>query len=276
MSLANLRYTNIHGSRPGFFWDERAATLEEQVLMPLQDRLEMGMELAELEAKLGAIPYYPPLFEAAFGSREVTRQRIARAVAQFLRALVSVDSRFDRAAAATGGVDYVRPFADFTPQENLGKSLFIVGVDRVAEIGCAHCHLPPTFGMPKSFNNGLALEYQDQGLGELNRPSNDPLTPSNAGKFKAPSLRNVALTAPYMHDGRFPTLEEVVAHYSSGVHPHENVGLAFAEGPPSEHGAQTSGFRLSPPQQAALVAFLKTLTDEPFTSDPRFSDPFLR
>jgi cytochrome c peroxidase len=272
MGLANLAYTILRGSRPGFFWDERAPTLEAQVLMPIQDDVEMGMELAELERKLQASSYYSALFDKAFGSPQVTSDRISRAVAQFMRSMVSFDSRFDRAAASTPGEDDARDFDDFTAEENLGKSLFVDGVQQVAEIGCAHCHIPPTFGMPKSFNNGLDLHYVDQGLGGRDVPTNDPLTINNNGKFKAPSLRNIALTSPYMHDGRFKTLEQVIDHYSSGVHPHENVAVAFAE--VEGEGAKTSGFHLTDRQKSALVAFLKTLTDESFITDPRFSDPF--
>ncbi len=272
MGLANLRYTNFKGARPGFFWDERAATLEAQVLMPIQDRIEMGMELSTLEAKLQKLPYYPPFFAAAFGSPEVTSDRIAKAVAQFLRSMVALNAKFDRAAAAAGG-DYSAAFDKFTEQENLGKSLFIDGVSGVAEMGCAHCHIPPTFGMPKAFNNGLDLKSKDPGLGALGRPTNDPFTPSNDGKFKAPSLRNIALTAPYMHDGRFKTLEEVIEHYSRGVHRHENLGLAFGE---QQGDRATTGFQLTGEQKAALVAFMKTLTDESLISDPKFSDPFVR
>jgi hypothetical protein len=155
----------------------------------------------------------------------------------------------------------------------MGKSLFMNGVGGVAEFSCAFCHVPPTYGMPKAMNNGLELKYKDRGLGALGRPPNDPLGPSNEGKLKAPSLRNIALTAPYMHDGRFKTLEEVVEHYNNGVHPHENLGLAFDE---QDRERGTSGFKFTAEQKAALVAFLKTLTDEEFASDPRFSDPFVR
>lgn len=271
MGLANLSFTVLRGNRPGFFWDERAATLEDQVLMPIQDSVEMGMELAALEQKLQAISYYPALFHKAFGSTEVSSNRIAKAIAQFMRSMVSFDSKFDRAAASSG-VDYSRDFDGFTAEENLGKSLFINGVAEVAEIGCAHCHIPPTFGMPRSFNNGLDLQYADQGLGSRDVPSNDPFTQNNNGKFKAPSLRNIAVTAPYMHDGRFKTLRQVIDHYSSGVHPHENVAIAFTEG--ENVGAKTSGFRLTDRQKSALVAFLNTLTDDRFLADPRFSDPF--
>ena len=164
-------------------------------------------------------------------------------------------------------------FPDFSDEENLGKSLFINGVDRIAEIGCAHCHVPPTFGMPQSFNNGLDRIYADKGLGARNVESNDPFTPNNNGKFRAPSLRNVAVTAPYMHDGRFTSLEQVVDHYSHGVHPHENVGLPIGE---PAVGKKTSGFGFTSKQKSALVAFLKTLTDHRFNQDSRFSDPFVR
>lgn len=273
MSLANLRFSNLGGSRPGFFWDERAATLEEQALMPIQDPVEMGMTLTDLEQKLQKLAYYPPLFKAAFDTQEVTSGLISKAIAQFMRSMLSFDSKFDQGAKAAG--DHVKSFANFTEEENLGKSLFIEGVGGVGEFGCAHCHIPPTFNMPKSFNNGLDLRYKDRGLGARSLRSNDPFSPSNDGKFKASSLRNIALTAPYMHDGRFANLEEVINHYSDGVHPHENLGLAFSEDQ-SDGTEGTSGFRLSDGQKAALIAFLKTLTDEKFISDPRFSDPFVR
>jgi cytochrome c peroxidase len=272
MGLCNLRYSNINGSQPGFFWDERAATLEAQALMPIQDGVEMGMELDALEDRLQALPWYPPLFESAFGSAEVTSERIARAIAQFLRAVESWDSKFDQAAAGTDSL--AMEFDEFSPQENHGKRLFFNGIGGIAEFGCAHCHIPPTFGMRLSLNNGLETEYEDAGLGARDLPPNEPFTPSNDGKFKAPSLRNIELTAPYMHDGRFDTLEEVVAHYSSGVHPHENLGLAFVEEEEAVEG--TSGFGFTESQQASLVAFLRTLTDRDFVTDPKFSDPFVR
>ncbi|MEK6234431.1 MAG: hypothetical protein N2C14_06945, partial [Planctomycetales bacterium] len=271
MGLANLRYVNVMGHRPGFFWDERAATLETQALAPIQDPVEMGMTLKEVETRLERTPYYPPLFKAAFGSPRATSIRIAKALAQFMRSLESWDAKFDRAAPRGG--DYLADFAGFTKEENLGKSIFMNGPDGVAEHGCAHCHVPPTFSMPKAFSNGLDLQYADRGLGALDRRPNDPFTPSDDGKFKASSLRNVELTAPYMHDGRFANLQQVVEHYSSGVRRHENLGLAFED---QEAGQAKLGLHLTAEEQAALVAFLKTLTDRRFTSDPKFSDPFAR
>ena len=274
MALFNLRYTVIRGQRPGFFWDERAETLEAQVLMPIQDPVEMGMKLPELVARLQGLPYYRQLFTSAFGTADVTSERIAKAVAQFMRGMLSFDSKYDRALTASNG-NFSDDFADFTPQENLGKSLFIDGVGGVGEIGCALCHIPPTFGMPRAFNNGLDLKYADKGLGARDVPSNDLFTANNDGKFKSSPLRNIAMTAPYMHDGRFKTLEEVIEHYSDGVHSHVNLGLAFAEDVETT-SKKTSGFALTPKQKSALVAFLNTLTDEKFIADSRFSDPFVR
>ena len=170
-------------------------------------------------------------------------------------------------------VDYSADFAQFTAEQNRGKDLFINGLQGIAEFGCAHCHIPPTFNMPKSMNNGLDLKYADPGLGELGRPSNDPFMPSNDGKFKSPSLRNVELTAPYMHDGRFRTLEEVIDHYSQRVQPHVNLALAF-EG--QEDASGLLGFHFTEQQKTSLLAFLKTLTDQSFVNDMRFSDPFIR
>lgn len=274
MSLVNLRFTNVRGNRPGFFGDERAKTLEDQVLLPIQDNVEMGMKLPQLEAKLDKLSYYFPLFQAAFGSPEVTIDRIAKSVAQFMRSMVSFNTQFDQAAQVVGG-DYPQNFPNFSAVENLGKSLFIDGLDGVSEFGCAHCHVPPTFGMPKSFNNGLDLVYRDAGLGARGVPSNDPFTPSNDGKFKASSLRNIMQTAPYMHDGRFKTLDQVIDHYSIGIHPHPNLGVATIDQEALKNGS-TSGFRYTEKQKAALIAFLRTLTDETFVIDLRFSDPFVR
>ena len=282
MSLVNLRFTNLNGLTPGFFWDERAATLEDQVLLPIQDPIEMGMKLQELIPRLEKLPYYPDLFQAAFGSKSITSKRVARALAQFIRSMVSLDSRYDRAAARKDD-DIV-----LTRLEQKGETLFVEGVGGIAEFACAMCHVPPTFNMPKAHNIGLDLpeinkskrakrsksgKPRDRGLGELGRPSNDSFSKSNDGKFKAPSLRNVALTAPYMHDGRFKTLEQVIAHYSSKVRPHPNLGLAFED---NSSDKRELGFQFTKTQQQALVAFLKTLTDKRFLSDVKFSDPFIR
>ena len=234
MALANARLY-----RSGrFFWDERAATLEAQVLAPIQDPVEMGMPLDRLERKLGATPYYAPLFRAAFGTPEVTRERVARALAQFVRALVSADSRFDRGA--------------LTPEEREGLRLF-TGV-----AGCARCHVPNALAADAARNTGLDADGAagaDSGAGR--------------GRFKAPSLRNVAVRAPYMHDGRFATLEQVVAHYDGGVQPARDLDPRLRG-----RGGAPRALGLDGAQKAALVAYMRALTDSAFLTDPRFADPF--
>jgi cytochrome c peroxidase len=247
MALANARiYPNGR-----FFWDERAPTLEAQVLLPIQDGTEMGMRLDDLVAKLRLTPFYAPLFEAAFGTTEVTSDRIARALAQFVRALVPTDSRFDRAVAAGAPVGPGGPpaLAGFTAQEQLGHQLY------GGRAGCARCHGQATQVMVAPANNGLDAQPADAGAGQ--------------GRFKAPSLRNVAVRPPYMHDGRFRTLEEVVAFYDSGVRagPGTDPRLLAPGGQPVRLG-------LSAAEREALVAFLRTLTDPTFLADPRFASPF--
>ena len=206
-----------------FFWDQRAATLEAQVLMPIQNAVEMGLTLDELVARVGAAPYYPYLFERAFGDAAVTTDRIAKALAQFARSLVSYRSRYDAGLAAAG--DVMPPFPGFTPEENLGKDLFL------RRGGCASCHLfagPPrpgprpnqaVFFIDIATVNGLdaTTGVDDRGAGDVTG------RPQDLGRFKSPSLRNAAITAPYMHDGRLATLADVVEHYRTGVQPHPNL-----------------------------------------------------
>ena len=235
MALANARiYPNGR-----FFWDERAPTLEAQVLLPIQDNAEMGMRLDDLTHKLRVTPFYGPLFQAAFGSSEVTTDRIARALAQFVRALVPTNARFDRAVPAGG----------LTAQEQQGQQLFS------GRAGCGRCHGQATHVMVAPANNGLDAQPADSGAGR--------------GRFKSPSLRNVAVRPPYMHDGRFRTLEEVVAFYDSGVQagPNTDQRLLGTNGQPVRLG-------LTAAERAALIAFLHTLTDETFLADPRFVTPF--
>jgi cytochrome c peroxidase len=199
-----MAVTDARFYRPGrgFFWDERAATLEDQVLMPIQNATEMGLTLDELVTRVGAAAYYPPLFERAFGDRTISADRIAKALAQFSRTLVSYRSRYDVAVAATG--DVRMPLPGFTPEEELGKQVFF-DRDRGA---CAGCHLfngppqPGPLGNQAIFfidiptNNGLdaTTAVDDNGVGGQTAIARD------LGRFKSPSLRNVALTAPYMHD----------------------------------------------------------------------------
>ena len=255
MSLVMARfYPNGH-----FFWDERAATLEDQILLPIQDPLEMGQSLNALLPELQATDYYPPLFAAAFGTPEITSDRLARAVSQFIRSMVSYQSRYDQGRTLTPGPP-TAPFPNFTPEENRGKQIFFS-----PNLGnCAACHGTDAFTAPAPRNNGLNLSYVDNGLGDFTG------NPQHNGLFKVPSLRNVALTAPFMHDGRFETLMDVVLHYDHGVQPHPNLSPQLRESP----GGPPRQLLMSQEDRQALVAFMHTLTDTRFTTDERWSDPF--
>lgn len=260
-------------ARGRFFWDERARTLEDQVLMPIQNKVEMGTDVAALVEKLGREPEYPDLYRKAFGDSRVTKDRTARALAQFVRSLVSYQSKYDE------GVVKVRSrnddFPNFTREENRGRAIFMQR--------CANCHMPgqqeAIFSTQNTQNNGLDADVKVPDLGV----ADVTLDRNRAGHFKSPSLRNVEFTAPYMHDGRFKTLEEVVEHYSTGIKPHPNLDGRLAGpgagggppgGPPGGPGRQVRGFQFSTGDKASLVAFLKTLSDRKFVTDPKFSDPF--
>jgi cytochrome c peroxidase len=247
MSLVNLRYH----PRARFFWDERGGNLEDMVLLPVENRIEMGQDVAKLPSILVRDARYPELFRAAFGDPEITNPRIARALAQFLRSMVSYQSRYDegRASVSSGADD----FPNFTAQENRGKALF--------RRNCSLCHLENQdahFVMVQAVNNGLDEDTRnaDGGVGDIT------LNPRDVGHFKSPSLRNVEVAGPYMHDGRFETLEAVIDHYSSGGKKHPNRDVRI----------QPLNFTAS--EKAALIAFLQTLTDRTFLEDPKFSDPF--
>ena len=251
MGLSDARYYG----RGHFFWDERAATLEEQVLQPIQNAVEMGMTLPALVTRLSAEPFYTNLFAQTFGTTTVTTNRISRALAQFVRSIISLQSKYD-AGLTTG-------FANFTAQETLGRQVFL---GQVGNATCAACHGTDTFSAPNIFNNGLEFPYVDPGVGGITGRAQDQ------GLFKTPSLRNIGLTAPFMHDGRFATLEEVVEFYNSGVVDNPNLSPPLRTPPGQPPGARR--LNLTAAQKTALVAFLKTLTDTNLTTDVRFSDPF--
>ncbi|WP_213522699.1 cytochrome c peroxidase [Nonlabens sp.] len=259
MSLINARWY----ARGRFFWDERAASLEEQVLEPFQDPVEMGMTLAEVVTNVQNQDFYPPLFANAFGSEEITSDKISKALSQFIRSIVSVSSKYDT-GRATVNIPNTN-FANFTTSENNGKSLFF-RPKNLGGLSCIGCHATEAFINPDAgtTNNGLDLVSTDD-LGVFESIAN----PQFLGAFKVPSLKNIELTAPYMHDGRFATLEEVVEHYNSGVqdHPNLNNALKDANGMPQR-------LHLTDQQIADVVNFLKTLTDTDITTDPKFSDPF--
>jgi cytochrome c peroxidase len=248
MTLVNLRYVR----QARFFWDQRAGNLEAMVLLPIQSKLEMGQDLTRLVDALGQDGDYTNLFKNAFGDPAVTKERIGKALAQFVRSMVSYQSKFDEGASKANSVR--DEFANFTVQENRGKALFLRN--------CAICHMPEGqsahFSMVAPANTGLDADAitGDGGVGEMT------LNPRQLGQFKPPSLRNVEVTAPYMHDGRFDALEKVIDHYSDGVKPHPNLD------------PRVEKLNYTPEQKAELLAFLKTLTDRKFLTDPKFADPF--
>lgn len=251
MGLSNSRfYENGH-----FFWDERASSLEEQVLMPIQDATEMGLSLDELETKLANQPYYPILFEEVYGDPEISSEKIADALSQFVRSMVSYQSKYDEGRAQVN-----RPeddFPNFTEIENLGKRVFFSPATN-----CSRCHTSDVFVGDAARNNGLDAVITDLGLGATTGREQDN------GKFKTGSLRNVELTAPYMHDGRFETLEEVIEHYNSGVQNSPTLDNRL------ERNGRAIRMNLTETEKDALVAFLRTLTDNDFITDEKYSNPF--
>lgn len=255
MRLGNVRYW-----RPGtMFWDRRSATLEAQASQPIINPIEMGWDsnaggINALVARLQALPYYQELFTFAFGSSLVTEARIGQALAQFQRAMISSNSRWDTGYAAV--FDATAPnrnlnatLPGFTAEENRGRQLFMTGPGN-GGAGCSACHVPPTFALAgNSQSNGL-----DAGETRI---------------FKSPSLKNVAQSSHFMHDGRFASLAEVVEFYNSGIQP----------GPALDNRLRVPGsgplrLNLSAADKAALVAFMETLSDPVLASDPRFSSPF--
>ncbi|MFQ3229308.1 cytochrome-c peroxidase [Reinekea sp.] len=248
MGLANARFY----PNDGFFWDMRANTIEEQVLMPIVDVVEMGRDLNTLIADLATYAEYPILFTEAFGTPEITEEKLANALAQFVRSIVSYRTKFDEGVAIN--------WDNFTEDEWGGLVFFTSPLAR-----CSRCHIGTLQSSTFASNNGIDLvSTLDLGLGSVTGLAED------VGKFKAPSLRNVALTAPYMHDGRFATLDEVLSHYSTGIKAHPNLdnNLKDSAGNPFTFESSVVNRKLK--------AFLKTLTDEPLRTDEKFSNPFVQ
>lgn len=241
------------------FWDRRVPSVEAQVVLPILDRFEMGFTserggFEALRARMESLPYYPILFEWVFGTPDIDRDRIERALAQFVRSLISTDSDFDRAVEEhfreTGVLRPADLPDDFSDEVRRGYRLFMTAPED-GGAGCVSCHRFPAFQLDaNSFNNGV-----DPTVNHL---------------FKAPSLKNVALTGPYMHDGRFATLREVLDHYAEGIRGSTLLDRRL------QRPDGTFGIPMTPSERDAIVAFLGTLTDETLLADPKFGDPFLR
>lgn len=231
-----------------FFWDGRRNSLEGQAHDPVTNPIEMANKWPEVVARLQSSSKYPDLFFKAFGTHTVDSSLVTKAIAQFERTLISFNSRFDK-------YFYLGDSSALTEQEKNGLVLF------TGKAMCNHCHLTNTLFTDRDIrNNGLDENPKDQGLMKFTGNAVD------RGRFKVPTLRNIAVTAPYMHDSRFKTLEEVVDFYSGKVK-QNSPNL-------DEHMPDFgTGVNLSGQEKAELVAFLKSLTDQDFLTNPKFSDP---
>lgn len=226
-----------------FMWDGGVNHIEIMPIAPLTDSVEMGETLSNIVAKLQAQPQYRERFRRAFGSDSITDQRLLYALAQFMTVLVSGDSQYDRYRQGKGSLD---------AQELQGLELF--------RLHCENCHREPLFTDYSFRNNGIdgASGGDDPGRERIT------LSPSDRSRFKVPTLRNIARTYPYMHDGRMTTLEAVLAHYAGGIKASPTLDTLLPAG----------GLGLSASEQAAIIAFLQTLNDYTYLNNPDFSDAF--
>ena len=265
MSLANLLWGPQH-----FFWNGRAGSLEQQALIPIQNPDEMNQDIDELLEELSADDAYPALFGRAYG--RISPENIAKAIASFERTLVSADSRYDR---------FLRGEIKLSSDEERGRKLFMAHPDVKVSLrgaNCIDCHSQfLTSGFNTLYdgfsNNGLDGETSMQpGLQEVTGK------PSDRGKFKVPTLRNIALTAPYMHDGRFATLKQVLDHYNQGVNVSSTLSplILEADNRQAHDVATKASLHLSEDEKRSIIAFLLTLTDEHFIGAEQFSNPFMQ
>jgi cytochrome c peroxidase len=254
MSLANMLW------EPKLTWDGAASSLEEQARIPIENPVEMHQSLGAGVARLQATSTYPALFRKAFGSSTITEANTLKALAQFERTLISSNSRYDQFRRGNR--------VAMTSYELAGQELFARHPDPALSIrggNCGDCHSGELQTDHAFRSNGLDATLTDLGLGAITGRATDN------GKFRVPSLRNIALTAPYMHDGRFTTLEQVLDHYN------EHVAFTSPNIDPlmlnASNTAGTFALSLTADEKAKIVAFMKTLTDTTFTRDPRFSKP---
>ncbi|KAA5538623.1 cytochrome-c peroxidase [Adhaeribacter rhizoryzae] len=256
MALANVAYNT------SFNWDGAAATLEEQARFPLENPLEMNQNIEEAVRELQSTPAYPPLFQKAFGTSTITADLLFKALSQFQRILISANSPFDQ---------YRDGFKTLPPEEIEGFMLFMTHPDPAQNIrggNCGDCHGSDLTSLQQFHNNGLDLTFADNGRGAVTGRSTDN------GKFKAPSIRNIALTAPYMHDGRFKTLEEVLDHYNEHIQANSpNLDPLIMEASNQTRGKTLA---LTAEEKAKIIKFLHTLTDEFFIQDKRFSEKLVK
>ena len=250
---------NMAWNENEFFWDGRAHLLRDQSLKPVEDSLEMDESVDNVIQKLNSNQDYKDQFTRVFGSSEITKERMELALEQFMNSIVSVDSKYDRFLSGTATLD---------SNEERGRVLFFAeynpGFPNLSGADCQHCHAGINFENDRFLNNALDSDVSMQDDGRMNVTGRA----SDKGKFKVTSLRNIALTPPYMHDGRFNTLEEVVDHYNTGMVSSSTIDPALI------YPLNNGGLRLSVEDKRDLVSFLKTLTDNVMLNNPEYSDPF--
>lgn len=242
----------------GFFWDGRAHTLREQSLIPIQDSLEMNESLENVVSKLSSSQLYIDQFKRAFGTSDINEDLISLALEQFMFTIVTANSKYDR---------YVSGLEEFSESELRGLTLFEANFSPSfpdnSGANCDNCHGGINFENGGFINNGLDSDGEFLDIGREGTTGN----PEDRATFKVPTLRNIALTPPYMHDGRFATLEEVIDHYNEGIHPSSTLNN-FLE------STRETGLQLTTQDKTDLVNFLKTLTDEEFLVNPEYASPF--
>ncbi len=238
-----------------YFWDGRASSIENQIFEPVRSHDEMNLSWDQAAARINRNDFYKSKFRLAFGEQSIDSVLISKAIAQFLRTMISATSRYDSLGMS---------LITFTKDEADGYVL----MNDMTKGDCLHCHTTDAdaLGTTNNFsNNGLdaftdAHQCKDIGRGKVSGALRD------YGRFRIPSLRNIALTAPYMHDGRFKTLEEVLDFYSEGVKMNATIDSKIGSAP---HG----GVHLTPEEKRKVIVFLNTLTDHAFVSDPKFANP---
>ncbi|MBU2020064.1 MAG: cytochrome-c peroxidase [Bacteroidetes bacterium] len=253
MAIVNMAYNTN-----GFFWDGRQTLLRHQAIDPIMNPVEMKETIDRVINKLNINPINKIFFLRAFGETEITEQQIGFALEAFMLTLVSDDSKFDRYLAGKVQLSdselrgfnlFKQEYNEFFPDDSGGD--------------CFHCHGSNNFQVNVYRNNGLDFENEFEDLGRENVTKNA----NNRAQFKAPTLRNIAVSGPYMHDGRFQTLEQVIDHYNNGVKLSSTLDGAL-------QASQGTGLQLNSQEKADIINFLHSLTDHQFLNNPKFSDPF--
>lgn len=254
-------YGDPNLNRIPFFWDNRAISVQEQSRQTFANVDEMNMPMHKVIERVDEYPFYSILFREAFGDAAVTEDRVLDAVSEFVNSLSTYNSKYDKALDEHFEINNSifniegTTLTGLTSQENLGKELYLNN--------CGSCH-GRINGFPGkvSANNGLDMTYDDAGIGAFTNNGFED------GLFKVPTLRNIALTGPFMHDGRFDTLEEVIEHYSNGIQNHNNLSNEL------KSGGQAQNMNFTSEEKANLMAFLNTFTDTDMITDERYADPF--